>query len=110
MVEADESDRSLLKLDPEIAVLTNAELDHHSTYASRLDLEQTFRVFMARAGDRAVVWDRPQLRALCPPEAVPYDAPDLVLVAERLAVRLARHRGRACRCPAPTTRSTPRAR
>ena len=50
VVEADESDRSLLKLDPEIAVLTNAELDHHSTYGSRLELEQTFPTFMARAG------------------------------------------------------------
>src|SRR3954453_13822564 len=30
-----ESDRSLLKLDPAIAVLTNAELDHHTTYASQ---------------------------------------------------------------------------
>ena len=79
VVEADESDRSLLKLQPEIAVLTNAELDHHSTYASRLELEQTFRTFMARAGDRAVVWDRPALRSLCPPDAVPYDAPDPVL-------------------------------
>jgi UDP-N-acetylmuramate--alanine ligase len=82
VVEADESDRSLLRLEPEIAVLTNAELDHHSTYASRLDLEQTFRVFMTRAGDRSVVWDRPELRALCPPGAVPYDAADAVLGPE----------------------------
>jgi UDP-N-acetylmuramate--alanine ligase len=73
VVEADESDRSLLKLSPEIAVLTNAELDHHATYSSRLDLEQTFRIFMARAA-HAVVWDRPELRALCPPGAIPYDA------------------------------------
>lgn len=79
VVEADESDRSLLKLDPEIAVLTNAELDHHTTYASRLDLEATFREFMSRAGERAVVWDRPALRALCPPEAVVYDAADVIL-------------------------------
>jgi UDP-N-acetylmuramate--alanine ligase len=79
VVEADESDRSLLKLSPEIAVLTNAELDHHSTYASRLELYQTFTTFMARAQDGAVVWDRPQLRALCPPGAVGYDAPDPVL-------------------------------
>ena len=79
VVEADESDRSLLKLDPEIAVLTNAELDHHTTYASRLDLEATFREFMSRAGDRAVVWDRPALRALCPPDAVAYDAADAIL-------------------------------
>ncbi len=79
VVEADESDRSLLKLEPEIAVLTNAELDHHSTYSSRLDLERTFRTFMGRAGERAVVWDRPELRALCPRDAVAYDAPDPVL-------------------------------
>ncbi len=79
VIEADESDRSLLKLSPEIAVLTNAELDHHSTYRSLLDLEETFRTFMSRAGERAVVWDRPALRALCPPAAVPYDAPDPAL-------------------------------
>src|SRR3954462_1415956 len=30
VVEADESDRSLLRLAPRIAVLTNAELDHHA--------------------------------------------------------------------------------
>jgi UDP-N-acetylmuramate--alanine ligase len=73
VVEADESDRSLLKLWPQIAVLTNAELDHHSTYGSRLALEDTFRTFMSRAGERAVVWDRPELRSLCPAGAVPYD-------------------------------------
>jgi UDP-N-acetylmuramate--alanine ligase len=79
VIEADESDRSLLKLTPEIGLLTNAELDHHSTYASQLDLEETFRTFMAPLGERAVVWDRPALRALCPPEAVAYDVPDPVL-------------------------------
>jgi UDP-N-acetylmuramate--alanine ligase len=79
VVEADESDRSLLKLQPEIAVLTNAELDHHATYGSRLDLEQTLRTFMARAGERAVVWDRPELMALCPPGALAYDAPEPIL-------------------------------
>ncbi len=79
VVEADESDRSLLKLDPEIAILTSAELDHHSTYSSRLDLEDTFRQFMSRAGDHAVVWDRPELRALCPDGAIAYDAPDPIL-------------------------------
>src|SRR5262249_10840462 len=55
VVEADESDRSLLQLWPEIAVLTNAELDHHSTYSSRLDLEETLREFMGRAKAGAVV-------------------------------------------------------
>ena len=80
VVEADESDRSLLKLTPEIAVLTNAELDHHSTYASLADLHDTFRRFMAsaRAG---VAWDRPELLALCPPGTVAYDARDPALDA-----------------------------
>src|SRR5207248_2382868 len=78
VVEADESDRSLLKLRPEVAVLTNVELDHHSTYSSRLDLEETFRIFMTRA-DRAVVWDRPPVRALAPSDATTYDASEPVL-------------------------------
>jgi UDP-N-acetylmuramate--alanine ligase len=79
VIEADESDRSLLALRPEIAVLTNAELDHHSTYASRLELEETFRTFMAHARRYAVVWDRPDLRALCPVDAVTYNAPAPIL-------------------------------
>jgi UDP-N-acetylmuramate--alanine ligase len=79
VVEADESDRSLLRLSPQIALLTNLELDHHTTYASRLELERTVAEFMARAGERAVVWDRPELRALCPAGAVGYDAPEPVL-------------------------------
>jgi UDP-N-acetylmuramate--alanine ligase len=78
VVEADESDRSLLKLSPEIAVLLNAELDHHTTYGSRLDLEATLAEFAASA-ERAVVWDRPEVRALCPPGAVAFDAPSPVL-------------------------------
>jgi UDP-N-acetylmuramate--alanine ligase len=49
VVEADESDRSLLKLAPTIAVVTNAELDHHTTYASRRDVENTFQVFLGNA-------------------------------------------------------------
>jgi UDP-N-acetylmuramate--alanine ligase len=79
VIEADESDRSLLKFTPEIAILTNAELDHHATYSSKLDLEQTLRKFMARAGDRAVVWNRPELRALCAAGAVTYDASEPLL-------------------------------
>jgi UDP-N-acetylmuramate--alanine ligase len=80
VVEADESDRSLLELWPQIAVLTNAELDHHSTYSSRLELEQTFRTFMTRAS-HAVAWDRPELLALCPEGADAYDAPAPELLA-----------------------------
>jgi UDP-N-acetylmuramate--alanine ligase len=63
VVEADESDRSLLRLRPEIAVVTNLELDHHTTYSSHLELEETVRDFLA-GGEQAVLWDRPELRAL----------------------------------------------
>jgi UDP-N-acetylmuramate--alanine ligase len=78
VVEADESDRSLLRLAPTIAVLTNAELDHHTTYASQRDVDDTFRAFLARARE-AVVWDRPELLALAgQTPATPFDAaPDL---------------------------------
>lgn len=78
VVEADESDRSLLQLDPEVAVLTNLELDHHATYGSRLELEETVRRFLARPRV-AVVWDRPDLLALRagPVEAFDVPAPEL---------------------------------
>ena len=75
VVEADESDRSLLNYSAEIAVLTNAELDHHSTYSSRLDLEETFARFTGSAAT-AVVWDRPELLRIAAgaQRVVPYDA------------------------------------
>jgi UDP-N-acetylmuramate--alanine ligase len=60
VVEADESDRSLLKLQPTIAVLTNAELDHHATYSSQRDVDDTFRAFLAKA-DHVVLGDEPDL-------------------------------------------------
>ena len=88
VVEADESDRSLLRLDPEIAVLTNLELDHHATYASRLDLEATVREFLGAAG-QAVVWDRPELLALREGPVVAFDvpAPTLDATGSRFAWR-----------------------
>jgi UDP-N-acetylmuramate--alanine ligase len=89
VVEADESDRSLLELSPTIAVLTNAELDHHTTYASRRDVEATFAMFLGLAGRAAVIWDRPELRALAPAglEVVPFDAePELVPGGSRFSL------------------------
>lgn len=49
VVEADESDRSFLNLHPEVAIVTNLELDHHTTYSSMVDLELTFRTFLGQA-------------------------------------------------------------
>src|SRR3954451_2788190 len=57
VVEADESDRSLLELHPTIAVVTNAELDHHTTYASQRDVDDTFRAFLALAREQVVPED-----------------------------------------------------
>jgi UDP-N-acetylmuramate--alanine ligase len=45
IAEADESDASFLELEPEIAVVTNVELDHHSRWASRGQLVEAFRRF-----------------------------------------------------------------
>jgi UDP-N-acetylmuramate--alanine ligase len=42
VVEGDESDRTVASLRPEIAVLTNVELDHHATFASSAELEELF--------------------------------------------------------------------
>jgi UDP-N-acetylmuramate--alanine ligase len=42
VVEGDESDRSIGLLRPEIAVVTNVELDHHATYASTAELQVFF--------------------------------------------------------------------
>lgn len=72
VVEADESDRSMLSLDVDIAVVTNVELDHHATFASLGELREAFREFLAGAS-QAVIWDRPDLRALRDKPAVFYD-------------------------------------
>src|SRR5688572_16123516 len=50
VVEADESDRSFLKLAYEVAVITNVELDHHSTYATLAELQAAFFEFESRDG------------------------------------------------------------
>jgi UDP-N-acetylmuramate--alanine ligase len=50
VIEADESDRSFLKLHRPVAVVTNVELDHHATYASLRELEEAFAEFVQPAG------------------------------------------------------------
>jgi len=68
VAETDESDRSFLELSPEIAVITNVELDHHATYGSLVEVEQAFASFLGRleAGGSAIVRDRPELLRLTP--------------------------------------------
>jgi UDP-N-acetylmuramate--alanine ligase len=50
IAEADESDASLLKLRPEIAIITNIEMDHHSRWGSIAELRGAFAQFAANAG------------------------------------------------------------
>ena len=56
VVEADESDGSFLKLEPDVAVVTSVELDHHATYRSLLEVERAFERFAAAAG-RTIAWE-----------------------------------------------------
>jgi UDP-N-acetylmuramate--alanine ligase len=69
VVEADESDRSMLSLHVEVGVLTNVELDHHATFGSLAELRDAFRAFLERARRAIVVWDRPELLELVPSPA-----------------------------------------
>ena len=47
VVEGDESDRSIARLRPEIAAVTNIELDHHASYASEAELTSFFEDWLA---------------------------------------------------------------
>jgi len=49
IAEADESDASFLELSPEIAVVTNVEMDHHSRWGSVAELRAAFAQFAAKA-------------------------------------------------------------
>jgi UDP-N-acetylmuramate--alanine ligase len=46
VVEGDESDRSVGALRPEIAVLLNVDLDHHTTFVSRSEVEDFFEAWL----------------------------------------------------------------
>jgi UDP-N-acetylmuramate--alanine ligase len=47
VVEGDESDRTIAALRPQIAVVTNVDLDHHSTFASRAEVDALFAEWLA---------------------------------------------------------------
>jgi UDP-N-acetylmuramate--alanine ligase len=48
VAEADESDRSFHKYAPEVAIILNAELDHHANYASMEEIYDSFEIFVGR--------------------------------------------------------------
>ncbi|MGW4031159.1 UDP-N-acetylmuramate--L-alanine ligase [Streptomyces sp. NPDC004838] len=48
VAEADESDRSFQKYDPEVAIVLNVELDHHANYASMDEIYESFEIFAGK--------------------------------------------------------------
>ena len=69
VAEADESDRSFLKLSPILAVVTNIDREHMDCYRDMADVEQTFVEFMDRVpfyGLTVACNDDDRLRALLP--------------------------------------------
>jgi UDP-N-acetylmuramate--alanine ligase len=57
IAEADESDGSFLDLKPEIAVVTNVEMDHHNRWGSVAELREAFHRFVAPAAAVALPGD-----------------------------------------------------
>lgn len=69
VAEADESDRSFLKLSPVLAVVTNLDREHMDSYASMADVEDCFVSFMDKVpfyGAITACVDDPLLRAVLP--------------------------------------------
>jgi UDP-N-acetylmuramate--alanine ligase len=56
VVEGDESDRTVFGLPAEIGVITNVDLDHHTTFGSAAEVEEEFERWAA--GLPHVVWGR----------------------------------------------------
>lgn len=74
IAEADESDRSLLYLNPTMAVVTNIDAEHLDTYRDLDDIKDTFKGFLARLpfyGKACVCIDDPNIRAILPLPHVP---------------------------------------
>ena len=57
VAEGDESDRTVERLRPQIAVVTNVELDHHSTFASAAEVEELFDRWLAEVPHVVRGWE-----------------------------------------------------
>ena len=69
VAEADESDRSFLKLSPVLAVVTNLDREHMDCYASMDDVDAAFVQFMDSLpfyGATTACIDNPRLRGILP--------------------------------------------
>jgi UDP-N-acetylmuramate--alanine ligase len=69
VAEADESDRSFLKLSPILAVVTNLDREHMDCYKDMADVERAYLDFMDKVpfyGAVTACIDNPQLKAILP--------------------------------------------
>jgi len=69
VAEADESDRSFLKLPPILAVVTNLDREHMDTYRDMADVENAYLAFMDKVpfyGAVTACADNPALAAILP--------------------------------------------
>lgn len=57
VVEGDESDRTVEALEPQIAVVTNVDLDHHATFGSRAEVSALLEAWLARAPQAVRGWE-----------------------------------------------------
>ena len=99
VVEADESDRSMLSLNVEIAVLTNVELDHHCDLRLAAELREAFRRVPHRPATRRDLGPARAARAAGRGRSSPYDADAAHAHGRGLVLCLAT--GRRCAWPFP---------
>jgi UDP-N-acetylmuramate--alanine ligase len=69
VAEADESDRSFLKLSPILAIVTNLDREHMDCYRDMTDVEQAFLTFIDKVpfyGAVTACLDNPQLAEILP--------------------------------------------
>jgi len=52
VVEGDESDRTISSLRPRVAVVTNIDLDHHTTFGSRAEVVELFTSWLEQVPER----------------------------------------------------------
>ena len=57
VVEGDESDRSVFALRPRVAVVTNIDLDHHSEFGSRAEVEELFYRWLGNVPEVVRGWE-----------------------------------------------------
>ncbi len=57
VVEGDESDRSVFELRPQVAVVTNVELDHFGTYGSSVELQEAIDEWLEPVPDVVRGWE-----------------------------------------------------